>query len=422
MRLEIDIPRKAREVLLPTHTPKGHRVRYRVLYGGRDGAKSHSIARMLLARGIAKPERILCSREVQKSIADSVHKLLSDLIASLGLGWFYEIKQAAIVGKNGTEFTFHGLSTETRDSLKSKEGTTVCWVEEAQTISKKSLDILEPTIRAKDSEIWLSFNPLLDSDEVYRRFVMNPPDDALVGKIGWEDNPWRSTVLDLAREKMRREAPEDFANIYGGECRSAVEGAIYAKEVASLYEQGRVRPCPYDPLLPVHTVWDLGWNDQMSIVLVQRASEIRVIGYLEDSHRTLADYIAQLKAMPYVWGQDWLPHDGRAKDYKSGKSAEEVLKALGRDPRIVENLDVESGIKAARMMFPRVYVDPSAERLLHCLKRYRRTINQSTHEPGPPLHDEFSHGADAFRYLALAVDQMGNAPTIKDPYAGFRRA
>jgi phage terminase large subunit len=408
-------------VLLPMTTAKGHRTRFRVLYGGRDGAKSHSIARMLLARGMAKQERILCSREVQKSIADSVHKLLSDLIVALDIGSFYDVKQTAIVGANGTEFSFHGLSSETRDSLKSKEGTSICWVEEAQTISKKSLDILEPTIRAKDSEIWMSFNPILDSDEVYRRFVMNPPDDAIVGKIGWEDNPWRSTVLDMAREKMRLEAPEDYANIYGGECRSSVEGAIYAKEVAALYESGRVRPCPYDPLLPVHTVWDLGWNDQTSIALVQRASEIRIIGYIEDSHRTLAEYVAQLKAMPYVWGDDWLPHDGRAKDFKSGKSAEEIMRSLGRSPRIVESLDVESGIKAARMIFPRVYIDPSAERLLHCLKRYRRTINQSTNEPGPPLHDDASHGADAFRYLAVCVDQMGNTPTIVDPYKAFAR-
>ena len=96
--------------------------------------------------------------------------------------------------------------------------------------------------------------------------------------------------------------------------------------------------------------------------------------------------------------------------------------ALGRTVRIVENLDVESGIKAARMMFPRMYVDPSCERLLHCLKRYRRAINSTTNEPGAPLHDEFSHGADALRYLALCVDQMGNAPVVTDPYKAFRNA
>jgi phage terminase large subunit len=229
-------------------------------------------------------------------------------------------------------------------------------------------------------------------------------------------------VLDKERLALFARDAEAYRNVWEGECRSAVEGAIYAKEVAALYEQGRVRTVPYDPLLPVHTVWDLGWNDQMSIILVQRASEVRIVAYIEDSHRTLAEYVAQLKSLPYVWGDDWLPHDGRARDFKSGKSAEEIMRALGRSPRIVENLDVETGIKAARMMFPRVYIDTGCERLLHCLKRYRRTIHQTTNEPGPPLHDDASHGADAFRYLAVAVDQMGNAPTVADPYGAFRSA
>jgi phage terminase large subunit len=239
--------------------------------------------------------------------------------------------------------------------------------------------------------------------------------------LNYTDNPWFPAVLEAERLALMASDPEAYRNVWEGECRSAVEGAIYAKEVAALYEQGRIRPCPYDPLLPVQTVWDLGWNDQMSIILVQRASELRIIGYIEDSHRTLAEYVAQLKAMPYVWGEDWLPHDGQAKDFKSGKSAEEIMRALGRSPRIVERLDVESGIKAARMIFPRVYMDPSAERLLHCLKRYRRTINQTTNEPGPPLHDDSSHGADAFRYLAVCSDQMGNAPKMTDHYPGFHR-
>jgi phage terminase large subunit len=162
----------------------------------------------------------------------------------------------------------------------------------------------------------------------------------------------------------------------------------------------------------------------MAIGLVQRsASEVRFIGYIEGNQRTLADYVLELNRLPYQWGHDWLPHDGRAKDYKSGKSAEEVLEGLGRKPRIVENLDIESGIRAARLLFPRVYFDEhKTARLVHCLKRYRRTINQNTNEPGPPLHDEHSHAADMFRYMALAVDQMGSETVISDPYAGFRRA
>jgi phage terminase large subunit len=395
--------------------------RYKVAYGGRGSGKSWGVARLLLDFGTRSRLRVLCAREIMRTISESVHQLLRDQIGELGLSEFYSVTDNAIRGANGTEFYFAGLRSQDAHKLKSYEGVDICWVEEAQVVSKRSWDILLPTIRKPMSEIWVTFNPELDTDETYQRFVAHPPEQSVVVKMNYVDNPWFPEVLELERRTLLARDPEAHRNVWEGECRSAVEGAIYAKEVAALYESGRVRPCPYDPLLPVHTVWDLGWNDQTSIALVQRASEIRIIGYIEDSHRTLADYAAQLRALPYLWGQDWLPHDGRAKDYKSGKSAEEMMRAMQRDPRIVENLDIESGIKAARMIFPRVYIDPKAERLLHCLKRYRRTINQNTNEPGPPLHDEFSHGADCFRYLALCVDQMGNSKPVTDPYAGFAR-
>jgi phage terminase large subunit len=410
-----DFPKKLRCLFDPPFA------RYRTLWGGRGSGKSWGVARALLIKAAQRPLRVLCAREVQRTIADSVHRLISDQIPLLGLESLYTVTDHEIRGKNGSLFIFAGLRHQDIAKVKSLEGVDVCWVEEGQTLTKKSWDVLVPTIRKEGSEIWTTFNPELDTDETYVRLVVKPPHDSVTVKVNWSDNPWFPEVLDKERLSLKERDPEAYKNVWEGECRSAVEGAIYAKEVAALYESGRLRPCPYDPLLPVHTVWDLGWNDQMSVILVQRASEVRVIGYIEDSHRTLAEYVAQLQGLTYVWGEDWLPHDGRAKDFKSGKSAEEIMVALHRKPRIVENLDVESGIKAARLMFPRVYFDPSAERLLHCLKRYRRTINATTNEPGPPLHDEYSHGADAFRYLALAVDQMGNAPTIKDPYAGFAR-
>lgn len=395
--------------------------RYKVIYGGRGSGKSWGVARLLLDFGVRSRIRVLCAREIQRTISESVHQLLRDQIGALGLSEFYSVTDTAIRGANGTEFYFAGLRSQDAHKLKSYEGVDICWVEEAQVVSKRSWDILLPTIRKPHSEVWITFNPELDTDETYQRFVANPAEGSIVIKMNYSDNPWFPDVLELERTTLEKRDPEAYRNVWEGECRSAVEGAIYAKEVSALYETGRVRPCPYDPLLPVHTVWDLGWNDQTSVILVQRASEVRIIGYIEDSHRTLAEYVAQLKAMPYLWGTDWLPHDGRAKDFKSGKSAEEMMRAMGREVRIVENLDIESGIKAARMVFPRCYFDPSAERLLHCLKRYRRTINATTNEPGPPLHDDASHGADAFRYLALCVDQMGNAPRLKDPYAGFAR-
>lgn len=427
--LEINLPRKARDTLVPEITGTGKRVRSRVLYGGRDSAKSHSIGRMLLARGRARKERILCTREVQKSIADSVHQLLSDLIVLMGLEDFYEVQQHYILGKNGTQIAFHGLSGQTAASLKSYEGTTICWVEEAQTITKRSWDLLEPTIRAPGSEIWVSFNPDMDTDETYKRYVINPPDDALVTMINWQDNPWRSEVLDSARERMQREAPDDYAHIYGGMCRPAVEGAIYYKEVSRLRADGRLCNVPYDPMLKVHVVADLGRNDFMALLLTQRlSSEIRVIRYIEDRMRDIPSYHQELTDLKLNWGKMWLPHDARAKTLTSasnplGASAEEQFQKLGWKVEIIENVDLEQGIRKTREVFPRVSVDKTnASELVSRLGRYRRRVNADG-QASTPMHNDDSNGADGFRYLALTADQMTNdneAPVM--PYRNFRRA
>lgn len=410
--LNVTIPPKMVE---PLFSPK----RYKVFYGGRGGAKSWGIARALLVKGMERPLRILCAREIQRTIADSVHRLLGDQIADLGLGGFYSITENGIIGRNGTEFFFSGLRTQDVHKLKSYEGVDICWVEEAHVVSKRSWDILIPTIRKENSEIWMSFNPELDTDETYTRFVVNPPKDSVLVYTTYADNPWFPKVLEQERLDLKTRDPIAYDNVWEGKCRASVEGAIYEKEISDVTHGGRIRPVPYDPLLKVHTVWDLGWEDAMCIILAQRGvSEVRIIGYIEDHHKKFTDYVAQLERLNYRWGFDWLPHDGKAKDYKSGKSAEELLKELGRKVRIVENLDVETGIKAARLMFPRCYFDESTKPLIQGLRRYRRSINQTTGQFGPPIHND---PADAFRYLAVAVDKMGNETQIKDPYKGFRR-
>lgn len=400
--------------------------RFKVAYGGRDGGKSWSFARALLLLGAEKQQRILCAREVQKSIKDSVHKLLADQIQALGLAGRYEILQNEIRGANGTEIVFTGLSSQTRESIKSYEGIDICWVEEAQAVSRRSWSILTPTIRKDGSEIWVTFNPELDTDETYRRFVLQPQSDARVVKVNFYDNPWKSRALDTERAEMRAASPDEYGYIYEGNCRPAVEGAIYYREITELKSSGRLARVPHDPLLRTHTIWDLGWNDAMSILCVQRlGSEIRVIRYIEDRFRTLAEYDAELRALGYRWGKCYLPHDGRAKDYKSGKSAEEIMRALGWDIEIVESIGVEQGIRAARQIFPRVLIDQEgAGELATRLSRYRRRVNQQTGTGGTPLHDDESHGADGFRYLALVADQLSNddpGKLIADPYAGFRR-
>ena len=406
----IEIPEK----LVPF---MAQRARYKVAHGGRGGGKSWAFGRCLLAEGATSKQRILCTREIQKSIKDSVHKLLSDQIEAMGLSHHYEILDNEIRGKNGTEIIFAGLQQHTAASIKSYEGVTRCWIEEAQTISKKSLDILLPTIRAEGSEIWVGMNPLLDTDPSWQRFVENPHPDSLVVQLNWDDNPWFPGTLELERQHCLISAPADYENIWGGKCRPTVEGAIYANEMALALQEMRICPVPYDPRLKVHAIWDMGWNDAMTIILVQKGlSELRVIGYMEESFKTLDWWASELKKLPYNWGYDWLPHDAYHGDFKTGKTAAVILKSFGRKPKATPNIPVESGIRAARMTFPRCYFDKAkTARLVECLKRYKRAIPTTTGEPGAPVHDEFSHGADAFRYLGVVAEQLKNEDDFLPP-------
>ncbi len=388
--------------------------RYKVAYGGRGSGKSWGFARALLLQASNKPLRILCAREIQRSIRQSVHQLLTDQIQALGLGPFYEVLESEIRGINGSLFSFTGLANNTVESIKSFEGVQIVWCEEAQTISRKSWDILIPTIRKPDSEIWVSFNPNIDTDDTYQRFVVEPPENAKVVKVNWTDNPWFPDVLEQERLHSLKTNP-DYANIWEGDCKAAVDGAIYSHEIREAQENNRITNVPYDPMLKVHVVMDLGWNDSMSIILCQRGvSDIRIINYIEDDHRTLDSYSAELRALPYNYGTMFLPHDGQSKDFKHGISAEDIMRKSGWDIRIVPKMDIEGGIKLARMNFHRIYFDKSAQRLVECLKNYRRAINSATNEPGAPLHDEYSHGADAFRYLCTSIESMKNESWSKE--------
>lgn len=282
--------------------------RYKVLYGGRGGTKSWGIANSLLIKGTTHKIRWACLREVQKSIKDSVHKLLSDRIEAMGLKDHYEVLKTEIRGRNGTEFLFTGLSDITAASVKSLEGCDGAWVEEAQTVSKRSWNILTPTIRKPGSEIWVSFNPDLDTDETWVRFIENTPPNTALISINYSDNPWPSKELDDERDHLQRTDVLAYENVWLGKPRAAAEGAIYSNEMQSLANSRRVCNLPYDSLLKVHTIWDLGYNDSTAIIFVQRnLSEIRIIDYHEDHQKTLAQYVEVLKSKGYNYARDWIP-------------------------------------------------------------------------------------------------------------------
>ena len=393
--------------------------RYKVGKGGRNGTKSWGFARALEVKGFEKPLRILCAREVQKSIKESVHQLLKDQTALLGLDGFYEVLQNEIRGANGTLFSFVGLSSLTAHTIKSYEGYDICWVEEAALVTRRSWDILLPTIRKEGSEIWVTFNPELDTDDTWVRFIENTPDDCVVVDMSYDTNPWmtstaeaeRQTFLRMVESGARRQ--EDYDNIWLGKCKPAVDGAIYPGEIAKVIEDGRLCPQPYNPKLKVHTIWDLGWADSMAIIFVQViANAVMIIDYIEDSHRTYESYVLEIKERKYNLAKARLPSvDGTNHSPILGVSPIEYVNQLGleADTEGVPNIGKKQGIEAARQMFHRVYFDKGkCTPLFNRLRRYARNINQSTNEPMDTKRDDNAHGADAFRYLAVIESQLMN--------------
>ena len=195
--------------------------RYKILYGGRAGIKSWSVAQFLLRAGCERPLRIPCARETMQSIRESVHQLLEDQITRLGLQGHYQVQKAEIIGRNGTSFTFHGRRDQSVHNIKSLEGADILWVEEAQNVSKKSWRTVIPTIRKPGSEIWVTFNPELETDDTYQRFVVSPPPGAVVVKTSWRDNPALSEELRLEIDHLRTTDPDEYEYVYEGMCRQA---------------------------------------------------------------------------------------------------------------------------------------------------------------------------------------------------------
>lgn len=382
--------------------------RYKVLYGGRGGAKSWGIARALLIKGAKDPIRILCAREFQTSIKDSVHKLLCDQIESLGLLSFYEITQTSIRGRNGTEFSFVGLKNNV-SNIKSYEGVDICWVEEAQTTSRLSWNILIPTIRKEGSEIWISFNPELETDETYQRFVANPPADSITMKVNWYDNPWFPDTLKLEKDALKQRDEEAYNQVWEGLCRQTVDGAIFAKEMQQAEKDGRICRVPYDATKPVHAVFDLGWSDSTAIWFLQFVGmETRLIRYIEDSQKTISYYLATMQTYGYVYDKIWLPHDAENKTLAAaGRSIDDIVRAAGYKTEIMPRVPILDSINAARTIFPNCYFDRehTADGLA-CLRHYRYEVDPETGQfSRNPLHDHYSHGSDAFRYIALMIKE-----------------
>lgn len=393
--------------------------RYKCAYGGRGSGKSWTVARLLVIRAYQQPTRVLCCREIQKSITDSVLQLLADQIERLGLSDFFEVQKTQILGANGSRFIFEGLRSNIT-KIKSLEGIDICWIEEAESITKTSMDVLIPTIRTPGSEIWVTFNPYDELDEIYQRFVVSPPPDCYTVKVNYEHNPWFPEELRKEAEYMKQQDENLYKHIWLGECLSNKEGAYWAQQLKQLDEQGHITSVNIETHLPVNTYWDLGVSDSTAIWFVQvYQNEIRVVDYYENHSEGLNHYINYLhdwrEKNQCTFGQHYAPHDIRVREMTTGKSRLEVARKMGINFQVVPQMPLQDGIQAVRNILPRCWFDLERTKLgMRALRNYRREWDEVKNVfKKQPLHDWSSHGSDAFRYFA--VSHKDKAKTHNQP-------
>lgn len=437
---------------------------FKVAWGGRGGVKSYGFADALTLSAVNQYERILCARETMDSIAESVHHLLEKRARSIGFGEHFEFLKSTIIGpmwvnckacwaqfnpdpatkaqkcpKCGkgdvvdtgrSEFIFAGLRHNVHN-IKSLEGCTKCWVEEAQSVSKNSWETLLPTIRWEDrrakrsAEIWVSFNPDLSTDDTYKRWVLEPPPGAKVVKTSYRDNPWFPEGLRSQMEHMKKTDPAGYMHVWEGECLGALEGAIFREEMKQVTMEGRICAVPYHRKRPVDTAWDLGFDDLTAIWFVQAYDGFyHFIDYLEGYGQTIHDYLVKLQGKNYLYGTDWLPHDAvdtiihKKLSGSTGMAIEQIMRNAGRKVRIVPKLLKIASINGARTIFPQCKFDEkNCADGIQSLRHYRwSSPPEMRNSDGSfqvlkskaktvPMHDLASHGADAFIGAALGIKQ-----------------
>lgn len=361
--------------------------------------------------------RGLCCREVQKSLKESAKRLIESKIQAHGLGHLFDVQEAQIKTPGGGLIIFAGLQDHTSESIKSYEGFDVAWVEEAQTVSERSLNLLRPTIRSPGSELWFSWNPRHKKDAVDKMLRGDElPTDAIVIRANWNDNQWLPAELEQERQDCLRQQPDQYDHIWDGGYVTVAEGAYFAKHLADAKMQGRIGRIAFDPLMTVRLFFDIGGTgaraDACSIWPMQFIGrEIRTRDYYEAVGQPLATHINWLRSKGYGpdQAQIWLPHDGATQDKVFSVSYESALRDAGYDVSIVPNQGkgaAAARIEVARRLFPQVWFDEeTTEAGRAALGWYHERKDETRNIGLGPEHDWASHGADSYGLGMVAYEE-----------------
>lgn len=391
--LQIQTPRK--------FVPLLRSARYKGVHGGRGSGKSHFFAELLIERCIMQPgTRAVCLREVQKSLKNSVKLLVEDKIRGLGVQASFEILEAEIRTPGGGVIIFQGLQNHTADSIKSLEGFDVAWVEEAQSLSQRSLDLLRPTIRKPGSELWFSWNPAKPSDpvDVLLRGE-SPPADAIVIQANWQDNPWLPDELRGDLEDDRRRDPDKFLHVW--------EGHYSMNSEARVFRNWKI--APFDP--PADAVFRFGADWGFAIdptVLVRCFVEGRKL-YVDREAWQVGCEIDRTPALfdTIEGSRKWLIRADSARPEtvsymkRQGFRMTEAIKGKG---------SIEDGIEFLRSFD--IIVHPRCKKVAEELTLYSYKVDPQTDEILPFLEDKNNHTIDALRYALEELRRTGYKPNV----------
>jgi phage terminase large subunit len=384
--IEIEVAPKIAGIFSPA--------RFKVYYGGRGSSKSHGVARYLLVKALRGKHLILCAREFQNAIQESVHRLLSTLIYDLGLSPFFTVNQTSIKSITGSEFIFKGLQ-QNIEGVKSMENISTVWVEEAATVSEKSWDILIPTIRAQDSEIIITFNPNDEKDPTYKRFITDCPPNTIRECVNWEDNPWFPDVLREEMEQCKKIDFDKYLHVWMGQPRSQGKASIYHGKLRSTYFSSTdVEVFRYG------LDFGFGTDPCSGIRMFVRDRILHIdheaYGYgleLHQLHSLLCNSLPGVRRAQ-LWCDASRPETIK---YLCEAAAHNDFSPLNAVAAPKWSGSIEDGIEFIRS-FDAIDIHPRCPHTLFDFRAYSYKIDRLTDEILPVIVDKHSHSPDAARY------------------------
>lgn len=400
--------------------------RYKGVFGGRGSGKSHFFGELLVET--CQAERgtpAVCIREAQRTLAQSSKRLIESKIAALGLGQGFRIFTDKIETPGDGVIIFRGMQDHTAESIKSLEGFRIAWIDEAQSLSARSLALLRPTIRTKNSELWASWNPRRKSDAIDDFLRARKPAGAIVVKTSWRDNPWFPAVLEEERGLDLKLYPDRYEHIWEGDYVKAFEGAYFATMLSEAKAQDRIGKVATDPLLPLRAFIDIGGAgataDAFTIWIVQwLGNEIRVLDYYESVGQVLAFHVNWLRSRGYQNAMLYLPHDGVTANNITGKRYEDHLREAGFtvEPP-VKNQGRGAAmmrIEALRRLGPQIrWNEATTEAGRDAIGFYHERRDDERNVGLGPEHDWSSHAADALGLMAICYEEPGRMGSFNRP-------